>query len=147
MSIDERVRERLLSLEPIQDILRDLEQGRRADELERVKADPEGHTTTLIMEEGKEPTWRYWKGGGVPGCRVRFGYMCWRNAAGYFLSFREVWDPEKGQGFRDKWVPHRKRRLAADTARRWAADSLADAMRKSGEKIAEAVLKLEEDGE
>jgi len=146
MSYRKTIEGRLLSCEPIREILEELEQTRLTGERERAEADPEAHRLTLVMERGKQASWKYWDGGGVPGSRVRYGYTCWRNAAGYFLSFREVWDAEKGEGYRDKWVPHRKRRLAADTAKRWAAESLADAMRKSGEEIADAVRETEDDG-
>jgi hypothetical protein len=116
---------RKLSRDPaIQRLLRDMERHENERELERVRANPEAHKLTRLMQPGKRVSYRHFKGGGVPGCQVHYGYCVWRNAAGYFLSFREVFNAATGEGERDKWVAHKTRKAARSTAERWARDSL-----------------------
>jgi hypothetical protein len=116
--IDKRGVERKLD-QLVADVFGDLERDSRKLELERVKADPGKHKTTRLMAAGKPCSYRYALG----AHGVRYCWTCWRNAAGYFLSFREIHDHEARQVRRDKWVAHKKRKLAKDTAQRWASDS------------------------
>lgn len=86
------------------------------------KADPVKHKLTLQWDRG-ELRWRYFEGGiDRRGVRRRFCYTTTRNAAGYFLSFVEVWNSKKGIGERTRFVASKKRHLMKDRARRlWKA--------------------------
>lgn len=93
----------------------EMELERREALLRQIAADPAKHKLTLVMTE-KGASTRYWKAGiDGRGREIRFGYTCWRNAAGYFLSFREVVNKD-GTGFRDKFAARKVRKRAAALA-------------------------------
>jgi hypothetical protein len=110
--MDDREAQRVL--EPI---WRQVMETEREIEAENVDRDPEAHKTTRLMENSN---YRYWpaKRRTETGARVSFCYTTHRNRAGYYLSFREVWDQKKGEGFREKFVAHKKRREARYMAER-----------------------------
>ncbi len=111
------VRERLEREPAVQRVLLEMEVSRREVERKQVEADPEAHKTTRLMEK---TNFRYWpaKHKLPDGAKVSFCYTTGRNRAGYFLSFREVWDAEKDEGYRDKWVAHKRRKGASYHAER-----------------------------
>lgn len=103
---------------PFQRVLLEMEVGRLRDRLDMIKADPIRFKTTLQWENG-EPRWRYYEGGvDRRGVRRRFCYTTNRNAAGYFLSFVEVWDSKKGRGERKDFGASKTRKLMKERARR-----------------------------
>lgn len=133
MSVEEKIRQRLEANPAIQEILVELHQSEVEARIRAAEKDPERHKTTRAMERGKNATYRYWDAGrDSKGREVRFCYTCWRNAAGYFLTFREVWDPATKTGFRDTWVPNKMRKRAAALAERWAREARAEAETRDG---------------
>lgn len=87
--------------------------------------DPKAHKLTLIMAEGKPASYRYYDAGkDGRGWEVRFGYTCWRNAAGYFLSFRETIPPKGSKAKyalkRDMFAARKVRKRARALAERRA---------------------------
>ncbi len=108
----------------IQDIInRVFDRVRRdtqAIKIAEIEADPKSHKLTLIMGP-KGAAYRYYVAGkDGRGWEVRFCYSCWRNAAGYFLGWREVIPPKgskaKHSGKRDMWVARKVRKRVADIA-------------------------------
>ena len=58
---------------------------------EAAQEDPKRHKLTKIMERGKDPNYRsYTAGKNGRGQQVNYCYTVHRNAAGYFLVFRQV---------------------------------------------------------
>lgn len=107
--------------EAFQNILLGFEAERREALIAAAKADPVKHKKTLQFDG--RLSWLYY-GGGVDrrGIRRRFCYTTTRNAAGYFLSFVEVYDTKKGRGERIKFVASKKRHLMDARAKRlWQA--------------------------
>lgn len=103
---------------PFQRMLLEMEVDRLQSRLEAIKADPVRFKTTLQWEDG-EPRWRYFEGGiDRRGVRRRFCWTTNRNAAGYFLSFVEVWDSKKGRGERKDFRASKTRHLMKERARR-----------------------------
>ncbi len=117
-SIDERGNQIL------QDVWSQVMRAHHEIELEEIEADPKKHKLTKIMGP-KGSSYRYYSAGkDGRGWEVRFCYSCWRNAAGYFLGWREV-IPPKGStanhaGKRDKWIARKVRKRAAKLAKRRA---------------------------
>ena len=125
---NDKVRERLERIPAVQRILGDLAEAAAEREAAKVDADPEAHRTTLLMQEGKPHSYRYWIGEpDAEGREVRWCYSCWRNRAGYFLTWREVWDAKKGEGRRDRWGSQKKRNAAATLCKRWASQRTGEA--------------------
>lgn len=110
---------------PVQDLFQRMWLEMEADaakrRIERAKADPLGNKLTTQFE-GQSMNWHYaatLRDG--RGRRVRFCWSCHRNAAGFFLGWREVWDAKRGTGKRDQWVSRRVRKAVAEIARRRTA--------------------------
>jgi hypothetical protein len=85
------------------------------------KADPVKNKTTLQWDG---PLRSLYYDGGIDrrGVRRRFFYSTTRNAAGYFLSWVEVWNAKKGRGERTRFVASKKRHLMDARAKRlWTA--------------------------
>lgn len=104
-------------------IFRDV--ARKFDELEyeRAKDNPRKHRLTRIMERGKPTNYRYYSAGkDGHGWSVWFCYCTNRNAAGYFLCWRERRAPKKSRSKvrmkRDKWTAEKLRKDAREWARR-----------------------------
>jgi len=77
------------------------------------KADPRAHRLSRLFEN---PSYRVIKAGKTQyGDDIGFAYSCHPNAAGYFLSWREVVG-EEGEGRRDLHVSHLKRKVAKQFA-------------------------------
>lgn len=133
--VGEAIRRRLEELPVVQEILADMAAADAKAKARRVDADPEKHKTTRLMEEGRPHSyWAYAGGTDEHGREVTWCYSCWRNRAGYFLVWREVWNLEKGEGFRDRWSAHKKRKVASAMAERWAMeDREASEKRKAAE--------------
>jgi hypothetical protein len=81
--------------------------------LERIKADPVKHKKTLLFDGPMR--WRYWSAKDGRGREVRFCYTTTRNAAGYFLGFREVINKDR-TGKRDDFFAHRRKKTVSDRA-------------------------------
>ena len=86
-----------------------LEEWRQA-EYERAKAAPLVNKLTRVMEEGKGTNYRYWGGEIInrKGQRVRYCWSVYRNAAGFYLGWRETWR-KNGTVIRDRFVARRVR--------------------------------------
>ena len=85
---------------------------------EQAKADPLTHKTTRVFDAGVSANYRYWgpvKNG--KGQKVRFCWACHRNAAGFFLGWRETW-MKNGTIKRDRWYSRKVKARAADVAKR-----------------------------
>lgn len=82
------------------------------------KANPLANKTTRVFEPGVSTNYRYWgpvKNG--KGQKVRFCWSSHRNAAGFFLGWRETW-MKNGTVKRDQWLARRVKARAADVAKR-----------------------------
>ena len=80
------------------------------------KADPLAHKMTRVFEHGT--SYRYWgpvKNG--KGQKVRFCWSRHRNAAGFFLGWRETW-MKNGTVKRDQWLSRRIKARCEDVAKR-----------------------------
>lgn len=101
----------------LQNFLMEQEVARIQNRLDMIRADPVRHKRTLQWDG--RLSWRYYEGGiDGRGVRRRFCYTTTRNAAGYFLSFVEVWNTKTGRGERQRFVASKKRHLMKDRARR-----------------------------
>ena len=54
------------------------------------------------------------------GIEVRCCYSCWKNVAGYYLSWVERRSADAGE--RSQWVAHKTKKAARACAERWAED-------------------------
>ena len=125
MDYGSEVRRRLEAEPAIQRILMEMEITRRKAEKSAVAKDPEKHKLTTLM--AKNANYRIWRGGrDSKGRQVDFCYSSWKNIAGYYLSWREVFDQANGEGFRDKWVGHKQRKAASAMMERWAEEFRAE---------------------
>lgn len=88
-------------------------------EVDRAAADPVANKLTRLAAPGKDWSYRYVPAGkdGL-GRTVRFCWSCHRNAAGYFLTWREV--RGKTNGKRDQYAARRVRRRCMEMAMRRA---------------------------
>lgn len=107
------------------DLWREVAAAGRAATFSKAKADPQAHKLTKIMDEGKSASWRYWSAApdGL-GRQVRFCWSCNRNAAGYFLGWREVVSKNgtiKRDRFLSRKLKHRVREIAAARRDAWNA--------------------------
>lgn len=99
------------------------------DELRKVRSDPEANKLTRLMGP-KGNTYRYADGGrDHTGRTVRFCWSCWKNAAGYFLAWKEV--RGENQGERVGWTAHRTRKAARAWSTRWRDEWKAEQRRTS----------------
>lgn len=105
----------------IQSLLLDLESFRQDAELRRIKENPAAHKLTRLMPHGVPMSYRYYPAGkDGRGRTVRFCWTSHRNAAGYFLGWREVISPKSGKGHRDMWAARKIKRRLAELAKRRA---------------------------
>lgn len=95
--------------EPIQTMLLEMEVDRRERLIAACKADPVKHKATLQFDGPLR--YRYYNAGVRRGRSYRFGWTTTRNAAGYYLSFREVYQLKRKQGFRDQIVASKTRSI------------------------------------
>lgn len=101
-------------------MIADHERDRRQAAIDAARRDPRGHKLTRIFD-GKSPSYRYYPAGrDGRGWIVRFCWSCNRNAAGYFLGWRELIPPKgstaKHGGKRDQWIARKTRRRAEELA-------------------------------
>lgn len=96
--------------EIINDVWAEVMAAERLRVLEEIaEGKAEKHRKTTIMPDGAG--YRYYTGQpDAKGREVRWCYSTKRNAAGYFLAWREVWDSGKGEGFRDEFMAHKIKR-------------------------------------
>lgn len=96
----------------------------RLDQYERmdaaIRAEPVKHKLTLQWPKDSDgPSVRYFEGGiDRRGVRRRFCWTTNRNAAGYFLSFVEVYKTKTGFGERKEFRASKTRHLMKERARR-----------------------------
>jgi hypothetical protein len=111
-------------------IWRSIEGDEMKRESARAKADPQAHKLTRVMEGKHGSSYRY-RSAGTDGLgrRVLFCWSVHRNAAGYFLGWREVYSKPRGKRGaytvkRDRWVARKAKWRARDVAVRRAASFL-----------------------
>lgn len=105
----------------IQELLLGLESDYQDAELSRIAADPQKHKLTTLMPSGSRLSYRYYPAGkDGKGRTVRFCWSTERNAAGFYLGWREVIS-KSGKGKRDMWAARRIKRRLAELAQRRAA--------------------------
>jgi hypothetical protein len=95
----------------------DIQRGDHERQITRAKADPVGNKLTRAFDGGARMSWRYYNAG--KDGRGRKVYFCWsteRNAAGYFLGWRQVTNKD-GSGKRDMWTANRTRNRVKETAK------------------------------
>jgi hypothetical protein len=106
----------------VADIFRGVELADQRVELARIRSDPKAHRLTRLMAPGAKLSYRYTAGGtDHTGRTVRFCWSVHRNAAGFFLAWKEL-RGEKGQGERVGWTAHEKKYAAKAWAERWCAE-------------------------
>ena len=110
---------RLLRMPDIQELLRSFEQMNRERESAAAKRDPFKNKTTRVFDAGVSAAYRYWPAGkNGKGQKVMFCWSTHRNAAGFYLGWREVY-MKNGTVKRDRWLARRiKNRCAAIAKRR-----------------------------
>lgn len=90
------------------------------------KADPLANKTTRLFDPGVSASYRYYGGKrNGNGQRVLFCYSVHRNAAGFFLGWRETY-MKNGNVKRDRWVSRRVKARCIDIAKR-RAETMAEA--------------------
>jgi hypothetical protein len=100
-------------------------------EAESAKANPLANKTTRVFDAGVSTNYRYWgpvKNG--KGQKVRFCWSTHRNAAGFFLGWRETW-MKNGTVKRDQWSSRRVKARVADLAKD-RHDRMSNACHKRG---------------
>jgi hypothetical protein len=108
-------------------MVRRFEDSANKRESDQAKADPKTHKLTRVME-GKYGMRYWWIPCGKDGLGRKV-YFCWtkhRNAAGYFLGWRETYSVPKGkQGRqsikRDQWIARKAKWRAKEVCERRAA--------------------------
>lgn len=96
----------------------DIQRADHERSVKRAKADPVGNKTTRIWDADARMSWLYYFAGrDGRGRRVLFCYSTTRNAAGYFLGWRQVTNKD-GSGKRDQWTASRTRKRMSETAKR-----------------------------
>lgn len=128
MDVGQKIWNRLAEDPAIREILLGMEVDRRETLKKRAQANPKANKLTTVM--AKSANYRYFSGGkNKRGDRIVFCYSCWRNAAGYFLSWREVTykrvRKDGTAGKRDQWAARKVRKRAAALAKRRAERALA----------------------
>jgi hypothetical protein len=89
-------------------------------EQEAAKADPLANKLTRVFDQGVSASYRYYGGKrNGKGQRVMFCYSVHRNAAGFFLGWREVY-MKNGNVKRDQWVSRRVKARCIEIAKRRA---------------------------
>lgn len=111
----------------IDDLWQQIEQRCRAGDEVDADKHPERYRLSRTIARGKPASYRYWPAGtDDEGRKVGFGWTVWKNIGDRYLGFREVWDPNKGEGFRDRWTEHKTRKQA----RGWAEGAVANFQRE-----------------
>jgi hypothetical protein len=98
----------------------EVQQGVNRRESERAKADPLSHKNTRVFDAGVSASYRYYpapKNG--KGQKVWFCWSTHRNAAGFFLGWRETYR-KNGTVKRDKWLSRRVKTRCKEIAKRRA---------------------------
>ena len=81
-------------------------------------ADPEKHKRTRVFPRDGNTNYQFYESKRGPRMKpVRYCYSSGRNAAGYFLTWRERELPS-GSWARDQWVARKKRKACAEMARK-----------------------------
>jgi hypothetical protein len=99
------------------ELIQSFERMNNDREAAAAKRDPLANKLTRVFEPGVSTNYRYWgpvKNG--KGQRVRFCWSSHRNAAGFFLGWRETW-MKNGTVKRDQWASRRVKARVADLAR------------------------------
>lgn len=96
----------------ISEIWGEIQQMDRERAVARAKADPKTNKLTRVFDG--EMRWRYFDAGkDGRGWNVRFCWSTTRNAAGYFLGWRELlppkWSRAKFDMKRDQWIARKAR--------------------------------------
>jgi len=108
------IRRRLEADPAIRRLLQDLHQDVLEDRARRAKASPKAHKLTKTFDGPLR--WRYYSAGRDRRDRkVSFCYTTVRNAAGYYLGWREVEGANGGK--RDQWTASKTRRVVAERAK------------------------------
>ena len=103
-------------------IWNEVQQTSNAAERKAAQANPKAHKLSKLFENA---SYRYFSAGrDANGHRIAFCYSCHPNAAGYFLTWREMTGSD-GCGSRDLWVAHKQRKVAKAFARDCAKERLA----------------------
>lgn len=98
-------------------IFGDLDQADRRRESEAAQRDPLKHKLTRVFAAGVPTSYRYFNAGkDGRGRKVFFATASHRNAAGFFLTWRQVETPIMMK--RDQWSARRKRKDAKAIARK-----------------------------
>lgn len=99
----------------------DIQKMDQASALKKIAADPRGHKLTRYMAAGANTNWRYCPAGkDGRGRTVRFAWACHRNAAGYFLGWREIVSKDGKTIERDQYFARKVKRRAAELQRKRA---------------------------
>ena len=116
---DDVIRRRLEPEPAVQSILRDMALTQQRWAVEDAQKDPKKYKLSTIIADGKPASARYWRGGkNAEGEQVDYGYACWKNIAGYYLSWREIENPTEIK--RDRFCAHRTRKRASGFAKECA---------------------------
>lgn len=112
------------------DIFRRMERENLEREAEAAKANPKAHKLSRAMPKGNRYVYTP-AGKSARGATIRFCRSTQRNAAGYFLCWREVETPSKKKAKkvgdlvsttkRDQWTGFRSKKAAIALCRRRAA--------------------------
>lgn len=97
-----------------------MERTRQARLKEEIAADSAAHKLTSMMADGKPASYRYM---GATNGRGQAVWFCWsvhRNAAGYFLGWRETYSKRKDGTYatRDQWSARKVRNRVMALARK-----------------------------
>jgi hypothetical protein len=118
----------------LDDLFGEYDQARQRERLREIRKDPEAHRLTRLMAPGARASYRYEDGGkDHTGRTVRFCWACHRNAAGYFLAWREN-QAADGRGERVGMSAHRQKKAARLWSLRWAAEFRAGIRRTAGKR-------------
>jgi hypothetical protein len=95
----------------------ELEQAHCRRVSREAKLDPQAHKLTRVFDHGAN--YRYWQTKNGKGQRVLFCYSVHRNAAGYFMGWRETY-MKNGFVKRDMWLARRRKKACIEIAKRRA---------------------------
>lgn len=99
------------------DLFGELEQAERRREVEAAQRDPLKHRLTRVFAAGVTANYRYFNAGkDGRGRRIFFCTATHRNAAGFFLTWRQVETATIMK--RDQWSARRKKKDAKEIARK-----------------------------
>lgn len=104
----------------LNDMWRDIRVESRKRQLEAIAKNPKAHKLTKIMGE-RGSNYAYMPAGkDGRGRTIRYCWSKHRNAAGYFLGWREVWEKDGLTGKRDQFFARKVKRRAAELQSRRA---------------------------